>query len=202
MSLKTRLSYLVIGWLSCCLIYVASGFVREATWIIPETQIEQFIPFNPHGIWLYLGFYVYIPYTFITLKEESRMKRITFTFVLTACISGILFILLPSTLVFPHFKPDGVSTSLLYFISENDTEQNCFPSMHASLITICTLANWNNRNVLKSIGLIVLTIGMYYSIIAVRRHVFIDLAGGIILAALVWWLSKIFLSNSPKQDVL
>lgn len=194
MSLKTRLCYLVISWLSCCLIYIASGFVRGTTWIIPETPIDRFIPFNPHGIWLYLGFYIYIPYTFLTLKE-SHMKRITFAFVLTACISGVLFVCLPSSIVFPAFKHDGLSASLLAFVSEKDTEQNCFPSMHASLITICTLANWKSRNILKSIGLIVLTILMYYSIIAVRRHVFIDLAAGIALASLVWLLSGVILNK-------
>ena len=197
MSLKTRLLYLVLAWLPCCLIYIASGFLRGNTWIIPETAIDRIIPFSPHGIWLYLCFYIYIPYTFLTLNE-SLIKRITAAFVVTAFISGLLFMLIPSTLIFPPFEPDGMSASLLHFIAENDTEQNCFPSMHASLITICTLANWNPRNVLKNIGLIALTGLMYYCIIAVRRHLFIDLAGGILLAMLVWWLSKFFMTREKS----
>ncbi len=200
MSLKTRLCYLVISWLSCGLVYIASGFVKGPDWIIPETQMDQFIPFNPHGIWLYLGFYVYIPYTFLTLKE-SLMKRLTFAFVLTACVSGVLFICLPSSIVFPDFKPDGISASLLTFIGENDTEQNCFPSMHASLITLCMFANWDQKNRMKGIICTVLTLLMYYSIIAVRRHVFIDLAAGIILAALVWLFSGVILKNRAKPGV-
>ncbi|MGV3612204.1 MAG: phosphatase PAP2 family protein [Fluviicola sp.] len=199
MSLKTRLCYLVISWLSCGLIYIASGFVKGTNWIIPETPIDQFIPFNPQGIWLYLGFYVYIPYTFITVKE-SLVKRITFAFVITACISGVLFFCLPSSIVFPAFKNDGLSASLLAFISENDTEQNCFPSMHASLITLCLFANWDRKNWIRTITCTSITLLMYYCIIAVRRHVFIDLAAGIVLASLVWLVSGVMLRNSTKPN--
>lgn len=194
MPLQTRLLYLLIGWLPSCLIYIATGFVRGNTWIIPETQIDQFIPFSPYGIWLYLFFYVYIPYTFLTVNE-SKVKRMSFVFVLTACISGIIFFYLPSSIIFPDFKIDGISASILNFVSENDTEQNCFPSMHGSLITICTLANWDRTNKVRSCGCILLTILMYYSIIAVRRHVFIDLAAGILLALVVWQFSKFVLNR-------
>jgi membrane-associated phospholipid phosphatase len=189
MPLKTRLFFLLIGWLPSCIIYIAAGFVRGDTWIIPETRIEQFIPFSSVGIWLYLCFYLYIPYTFLTVNQ-SKVKRLTLVFIVTACISGIIFLCIPSTILFPEFKTDGISAQLLNFVSENDTEQNCFPSMHASLITICTLANWDPTNKLRSYGCIILTLLMYYSIIAVRRHVFIDLAAGIALAILLWYLFR------------
>jgi membrane-associated phospholipid phosphatase len=199
MLLKTRLFYLLIGCLTTCMVYIAAGFVRGSTWIIPETPIDQFIPFNPTGIWLYLFLYVYIPYTFLTVNE-SKVKRISLVFIITSCISGIIFVFLPSSVIFPDFKIDGMSASLLKFVSENDTEQNCIPSLHASLITICTLANWDKTNKIRSYGCILLTLLMYYSIIEVRRHVFIDLAAGILVAVIVWQSSSLLLTRIRKSE--
>lgn len=195
MPLKTRLFYLFISWLPAGLIYIATSTVTGQTWIVPESWIERFIPFSPYGIWLYLLFYVYIPYTFITVNG-SKVKIMSFAFVITTCISGMIFILLPSTTHFPDFKTDGISAYILNFVGENDTEQNCFPSMHGSLITICTLANWDKIKKVKSYGCILLTVMMYYSIIQVRRHVFIDLAAGIMLALFAWQLAKLVLHRS------
>lgn len=189
MPIKTRLLYLLVAWLSSAVVYIGSSFVTGSVWIIPEMGIDDYISFSPYGIWLYLMFYIYIPYTFLAV-DTSKVKRLAFAFIIISIISGILFILIPSSLNFPSFKKDGISAYVLQFISENDTPQNCFPSMHASLITACTFANWNKNEKLKSYLLILLTLIMYYSIIQVRRHLFIDLAGGIILALFVWWWSK------------
>ena len=189
MTVRTRLIYLFFSWIPAGLIYIAGSFVRGNMWIIPESSVEQLIPFSPHGIWLYLFFYIYIPYTFLTVKE-GNIKRMSFAFIGSVCISGIFFIFLPSSIVFPDFELNGISAYFLSFVSENDTPQNCFPSIHASLITVCTLANWDKTNKARSYGCILLTIMMYYSIIQLRRHICIDVSAGIILALLTWWLSK------------
>ncbi len=193
--------YLFISWVPTCLIYGATSFVRGNTWIIHETWVERFIPFMPYGIWLYILFYIYIPYTFLTVNE-SRIKRITWVFIVTGCISGIIFIFLPSSIIFPELKVDGVSASLLNFIYENDTDQNCFPSMHGSLITICTLANWDKTRKARSYGCILLTLMMYYSIVQIRQHLFIDVAAGIVLGTLVWVISGFILNKTEKSDVM
>lgn len=185
MSLKTRFFYLLIGWLSSCVIYVATGVVTRNAWIVPESTVDTYIPFSPFGIWLYVSFYIYIPYTFLT-AEASKVKLLSRVFIVNGIISGILFLLIPSSMVFPDYKADGISAFVLNFIAENDTPQNCFPSMHGSLITVCTLANWDNKRKIRSYVCILLVILMYYSIIQVRRHLFIDLMAGAGLGILVW----------------
>lgn len=198
MPLKKRLFYLLLASLPCILVYSLAGLMKSPTWIIPETRIDQLIPFNPHGIWLYLFFYVYISFTFLTVKA-FQIKRTSFVFLFTAISSGILFICFPTRVIFPDFEVNGTSAALLNFISENDTERNCFPSMHASLITICTLANWDKTHQRRSFVFLLLTLLMYYSIIAVRRHVFIDLAAGILIALVVWHLFWIYWNRIRKE---
>lgn len=204
MSLKIRFFYLLIGWLSSCIIYVATGAVTRNAWIIPESAVENYIPYSPYGIWLYISFYIYIPYTFFT-AEASKIKLLSWVFIISGIISGILFLLVPTSMVFPDYKTDGISAFVLNFIAENDTPQNCFPSMHGSLITICTLANWNRKRKIRSYACVLLVILMYYSIIQVRRHLFIDLMAGAGLGVLVWVIcsriwkhESIFPKNNPQ----
>lgn len=188
---------MLIGWVPTWLIYGAAGFAGGNIWIVPETWIERQIPFSSSGIWLYLMLYVYVPFTFLTVSE-SKIRRITFVFLATGCISGIIFVLFPSTLAYPTFKADGISAAVLELIYENDTPQNCFPSMHGSLITICTLASWDKNNKALSYGCILLSLLMYFSIIQIRRHLFIDVSAGIVLGALVWWVYGIILTRRKK----
>ena len=189
MPLKTRFFYLVIAWLPAGLVYIGASFVTGNIWIVPEFYVERLIPFSPSGIWLYLLFYVYIPYTFIT-ASEAKIKISSASFIVCTCISGIIFVLLPSSIRFPGFEINGISSWCLGFVSEHDTRQNCFPSLHGSLITLCTITNWDKEKKARSYGCILLTMLMYYSILQVRRHVFIDLAGGIVLALLTWQVCR------------
>lgn len=199
MAIKTRLLYLLISWLAAGLVYIGASFTGGNAWLVPESPVEQLIPFSASGIWLYLLFYVYIPYTFLT-AEQSKIQPMTAAFILTACVSGLVFVFFPTSIRFPDFEPNGIASRLLHFVSMHDTEQNCFPSMHASLITLCTLANWNVTQKARSYGVVLLTVLMYYSILQVRRHVFIDLAAGILLAVLAWQFStRIYPRMSAKK---
>lgn len=199
MALKTRLFYLLIGWLSTCVIYVATGAVTGNAWIVPESAVEAYIPFSSYGIWLYLSFYIYIPYTFLT-ADASKIKLTGYVFLITGIISGILFLLLPSSMVYPDYNnAEGISGFVLKLIAENDTPQNCFPSMHGSLITICTLANWDRKRKVRSYLCILLVILMYYSIIQVRRHLFIDLMAGAALGVMVWVICSVLWRGSLKK---
>jgi hypothetical protein len=137
---------------------------------------------------------VYIPYTFIT-ASESKIKILSYAFILCASISGIIFVLLPSSIRFPGFEINGISSWCLGFVSKHDTKQNCFPSLHGSLITLCTITNWDKAKKARSYACILLTMLMYYSILQVRRHVFIDLAAGIVRALFTWQVCRSILQK-------
>lgn len=178
MPIKTRLIKLCIGWLTAGIIYVLSGVITHAVWIVPETYIDTLIPFDPAGIWLYISFYMYIPYVFM-IADAAKVKPMSLAFILSAVISGIVFMIIPSSMVYPKIQSDGYSAQLLNFVMQTDTPQNCLPSLHGSLLTICTMAVWDERKRIRSFACLFITLFMYYSIIQVRRHLFIDLFAGI-----------------------
>lgn len=181
----TRIFYLLLSWIIAGSIYLIIGSIDRNSWVIEETFIDKSISFNPIGVWLYLSFYIYIPFTFF-FASDLLIKRLSFSIIIGSILSGVLFLLFPSTIVYPHYEITNVSAYLLKFIENNDTEQNCFPSMHGLLITLCTIANFKSHSKNFKVLIILLTFMMYYSIIQVRRHVFIDLATGIFLAIIVW----------------
>lgn len=189
MTINNRFIYLFTSIIPVCIIYILTGGISENVWIVPNSFVEDLIPFNSFGIWLYLFFYIYIPYTFIT-ANESKINILTASFLTSSFISGAIFVIFPSSINFISFEVDGISSYLLNIVSKYDTPQNCFPSLHAVLISLCTLANWDKTRKVKCFVLFLLTILMYYSIIQVRRHVFIDLFAGILIALITWIICK------------
>jgi membrane-associated phospholipid phosphatase len=196
MPLKLRIVYSLAAWFCAAIVYAGCGVLGGKTWIVPVSPVDDLIAFNPAGIWLYLAFYIYIPLVFFTVSDV-RIKTLSFSFIVASVVSGLIFIFFPSTISYPVFDVHGASGSLLKFVSSHDTDRNCFPSLHGSLIALCTLAGCERGKVLRNAVLIVLTLIMYYAIIQVRRHVFIDLAAGIFLAIGVWLvITKIRRNNS------
>lgn len=201
MPIKNRLTKLCIGWLTAGIIYVLSGFITRAVWIVPETYIDTLIPFDPAGIWLYLAFYIYIPYAFL-VADAARVNPMALAFVISAVISGIVFMIIPSSMVYPKVQSDGYSTLILNFVMQTDTPQNCLPSLHGSLLTICTMAIWDERKRIRNVACLLMTLFMYYAIIQVRRHLFIDLVAGIGTGVATYLISSYIINRYHKWLVI
>lgn len=190
--------YTLAGWFTAAFIYVFCGSMSSGGWIIPETFIDKAIPFSASGIWLYLSFYIFIPYAYFK-TDAQRLKCLSISFIVTSVMSGIIFICLPSTIEYPQFSTDTLSSRVLAFVSRNDTDRNCFPSLHASLIALCAFSLLSDASILRRFAVILITLAIYYSIIQVRRHVFIDLAGGFILAVIIWRIVGYWLREGRKR---
>jgi membrane-associated phospholipid phosphatase len=198
MSIKDRLFNLLISCLPPAAIYsstsYSAAYLINKVQIIPETYIDRLIPFDASGIWLYFLFYLYILYTFL-IVSDWEIKPLRLSFIISACVSGIIFVTLPTSIVYPTFEIDGISSSFLSFLVNSDTTQNCFPSLHGSLLTICTMAIWDKSKKSRSIICLLLTLLMYHSIIQVRRHLFIDLVAGILLGFTAYLVSTRFIAH-------
>ena len=201
MPIKNRLTKLCIGWLTAGIIYALSGFITQTVWIVPETYIDTLIPFDPAGIWLYLAFYIYIPYVFI-VADAKRVNPMCLAFVFSAVISGMVFMIIPSSMVYPKIQSDGYSTQILNFVMQTDTPQNCLPSLHGSLLTICTMAVWDERKRIRSVACLLMTLLMFYAIIQVRRHLFIDLAAGIGTGIFAYLIAYYIINHYHKWPVI
>lgn len=102
-------------------------------------------------------------------------------------------------MIYPVDNGSSVSSWLLAKLIEIDDSVNCFPSLH---VTLTSLAIWGALNKFHSLrNKILLLWGMtiVLSIIQLRRHLFIDFIGGIVLALVAGWSVRYGFKRLIKQ---
>src|SRR4051812_38205862 len=100
-NVKFRIFYTSLAWICAASVYLVCGLTKDRFWIVPETSTDKLIPFDFSGIWLYLCFYIYIPYTFFTLKIPL-LRLLMIAFIITSICSGIIFVLIPTSINYPE----------------------------------------------------------------------------------------------------
>jgi membrane-associated phospholipid phosphatase len=187
MSIRSRFMLMSIGWGSVGLVYFATWSIQRQAATLQETLLDRWILYDPMGIWLYLSFFVLIPYTYLTVNEV-RVRWLSRAMSLCAAFSGSIFLAFPTTLRYPTFGHTTLSEQVLQLLISADTSQNCFPSLHAALTLLCVWALLDVRNLKRSATAVVMGIGICYSIIQLRRHISIDLTAGLAAGLLCGWL--------------
>ena len=201
-SLVMRLRALALGWGTVGLIYQLSSGLQGAGAPIPETVLDRYIPYDPNAIWIYIAFFAYVPWAYLSV-DLSRLTWLRQSMQLCAAICGLIFLLWPTTVPTPAL-PSPLSTestgmALLRWLHQIDTPQNCLPSLHAALTVLCGWALLGKQTTLRyAQSLLALLIGMAIclSIIQLRRHLTLDLIAGAGVGWLSGWLCQRFEKKS------
>ena len=106
------------------------------------TPLDDAIPFTPHAVWPYLGFYFG---TFVITGLHVREARVfRATVVAFACMSALAF---PFFLLWPAAYPrptvDGaqsLSHTAVAILQVQDPPTNTFPSLHVANSVLCAAA--------------------------------------------------------------
>jgi len=199
-EIKARMMLMLFGWTSVAIIYGTTQFVGGSKWVIPELWLDQQIPFNVQGVWLYLSFFLVIPFAFWKAPFD-RVKPMMLAISLSAIISGVFFILFPSTLNYPPVPDGGFSAQVFHLLLWIDTPQNCFPSLHAALTIICLLGLWEIKKLIQNLLVLTATLAILFSIIQLRRHLTLDLTAGILVGSLSYAIALIRKSRKYRQQV-
>ncbi len=187
LQLLIRSRHMVLGWGAVGLVYALTSAFQGQGIMLLETALDRMIAFNPAGIWVYLSFFILIPYTFIT-AQPHKLLWLRRSMQTCALICGLIFLLWPTTLLYPAITGDEMSQRLLRFLASFDSSQNCLPSLHGALTLLCVWALLDNQRKLHS-GLAVLwSVCIFLSIIQLRRHLSIDLAAGMATGLVSGWL--------------
>lgn len=176
-----RLKYLLIGWGTVGLIYESSSLLQDKATVLYPSIIDKLITFTPHAIWAYLSFFLIIPLSFL-YAPLSRVRWMSFSFILTSSIAGLIYLSFPTTMLSPIDHGTSISSRLLSHLITIDTTNNCLPSLHVALTMIVVYGYINNKNRFTSILFILWGIVICFSILQLGRHLFIDLITGALLA--------------------
>jgi membrane-associated phospholipid phosphatase len=183
-----RLRQMLLGWGFVGVIYSSADRWQGAGHLISPAAIDRWIPFSPAAVWLYLSFFILIPLGYL-LAPAHRVKWLATAMQLTALGAGAIYLLWPTTMAYPVDSGTGLSSEVLAALIGVDSAQNCLPSLHMALTVLAVWALSDRQRKVRTVLLLVWAAAIAVSILQLRRHLFVDLASGALLALLAGWLA-------------
>ncbi|MGI8466476.1 phosphatase PAP2 family protein [Pectobacterium punjabense] len=186
-TMLLRLKALLFGWGSVGVVYQLSAQFQGQGTVLPPSMVDEWIPFSPSAIWLYLSFFIIIPLSYLScpITRLAGLRRAT---QLTALVAGAVYLIFPTTMVYPQVVGDDLSARLLQLLQRIDSPQNCLPSLHMALTVLAVWAMSDSQQKVKTGLYLLWGAAIAFSILHLRRHLFIDLVTGAMLAGITGWI--------------
>jgi membrane-associated phospholipid phosphatase len=154
---------------------------------MPQLALDRAIPVYFPSLWIYYSFYLLLGLVGLIVEKKLFITYLYSIGWVTA-VSHAVFL----------FMPNGVSRSeidfqtapaIYQFLLSHDLPRNAMPSLHAALSVIAAIAVQFSSNFPKWTKPLVWlwVLAIFWSTIAIRQHVSIDLIAGSIIAVIVWW---------------
>ncbi|MDR1461652.1 MAG: phosphatase PAP2 family protein [Azoarcus sp.] len=188
-TLFYRLRSMLLGWGFVGLVYTSSHHLQGEGRVIAPSAIELWIPFSPEGVWLYLSFFILVPFGYLRCPLQ-QVKWLSTSMQLSAVAAGAVYLLWPTTMHYPVDQGASLSSSLLAALIAVDSAQNCLPSLHMTLTILAVWACCEAKQILRTVILIIWGLAIAFSILQLRRHLLIDLLSGALLAWVAGCLAR------------
>lgn len=186
---KYRLIQMLLGWGTVGLVYKTTSLIQGPGYVIAPSFIDEMILFSPAAVWLYLSFFLLVPLAWLICPlPQARWLRQAIQ--LTAVLCGVVYLIWPTTMVYPENPPGTVHSRLLDILIAVDTPQNCLPSLHMAITLLAIWAVAARGNFLITLLLGLWGAAITFSILQLERHLFIDLVAGAVLATLVGFFCR------------
>ena len=154
---------------------------------MPQLAIDRAIPVYFPSIWVYYSFYLLLGLVGLIVEKKLFIQYL-YTMGWVTAVSHAVFLFMPNGVM--RTDIDFHTAPVFYqMLASLDQPRNAMPSLHASLAVVAAIAvqfsqvfpQWSK----VLVWLWVLAI--FWSTIALRQHVSLDLVAGSIVAAIVWW---------------
>ena len=193
------------GWIAIIAIVSLNMLVYYGTKILCdsmfhhdiESDLDKMIPFVPAFILAYI--FVAYGQWWYGYYQAARQDKKTVLYIFGAesiakIICLIVFIVYPTTLHRPEITGTDIFSTFTSWIYSADTPYNLFPSIHClesyilwrTLPLVKTAPGWYRK--LTPLA----TILVFASVVFVKQHVLIDIAGGIIVTEIGLLAMKLF----------
>lgn len=154
---------------------------------------DDAIPFWAWTIWPYLALNLLYPLTFLICPTRSALRRYALAIALTQATCMLAFVLWPTGNVRTLPQPDGAAGVLFAQLRTFEAPFNMAPSLHAAVLVLVwhTWRAWLQSAAAAlrwlwhgSCGLILL------STLTTWQHDLLDVLIGLLLGALVLWITR------------
>ncbi len=187
---------LVVIWILAPYVILQHVEIFPVIWM-PQLSFDEAIPVYFQSIWFYYSFYLLLGLVGL-LVEKKVFIQYLYTIGWVTAVSHAFFL----------FMPNGVSRAdidiqtapaMYQMLVSIDQPRNTLPSLHASLSVVAAIAIQFSINFPKWSKLLIWlwVLVIFWSTIALRQQVSLDLVCGGIIAAIVWW--RVSLSNELKH---
>ncbi|ELY5930418.1 phosphatase PAP2 family protein [Cronobacter turicensis] len=196
-----RLRALLLGWGSVGVVYSTTDLLQRAGHKLPPLWFDSLTDFSPSAIWLYMSFFLLVPagYWLTPLSQVKWLMRAT---QLAALCAGVIYLAWPTTMTYPAVSGEGISVEALRLLLAVDSPQNCFPSLHMALTLLMVWGISQRGQWRYTLTAVLWGAAISVSILQLRRHLFIDLVGGVALTLLAGMLARKMLSYRMIQKEL
>ena len=158
------------------------------------TDLDRSIPFVKEWILPYVIFFAFSAFNYILVSREGKEKWFRFVTadMMSRIVCCIFFIVLPTTNIRPEVPGNDFCSWLVRFIYAADSPTNLFPSIHCLVSWFCFIGIRRSQKVPKwyKVCSFVLAVLICASTQFTKQHYLVDVAGGIILAELCWFISN------------
>ncbi|MCR5322725.1 MAG: phosphatase PAP2 family protein [Lachnospiraceae bacterium] len=164
-----------------------TGIIDRAIPVIPGFSVIYLIAFP---FW-------YATYFFICRSDRSKCFRLVATAVTAKLLCGVLFVMIPTTIIRPEITGQGPANVLLEFIYATDSPDNLFPSIHCLESWLCFLAVNEEEKALEwlKFSAFFLAVAICLSTLFTKQHVVADVIAGVFIADFLWHRGSAFICD-------
>lgn len=148
------------------------------------TAFDHLFPFVPWMVYPYMSLYLGVFLAAVFLKKRNFMNFVGML-VFTELLTYPVFYFFPAVYPMPHFEANNFTTRFLQWCFQADVHNNTFPSLHVSL-ALGTALIINKANRKAGLVALVWAVVVAFSTVLVKKHFFIDILGGMLVAQLAY----------------
>lgn len=159
-----------------------------------ESGYDKMIPFIPETLIIYFGCYLFwcVNYILIAKQDKKSVYQFFVGDFISRCVCLAFYLIYPTTNTRPDLAGGGFWNQAMGFLYGIDSASNLFPSIHCLVSWFCFIAIRGKKNIplwYRTFSCI-MAIAVFISTLTTKQHVLVDVAGGILLAELCFWIGK------------
>jgi membrane-associated phospholipid phosphatase len=156
--------------------------------ISSHTFIEASLPLVPSFVYIYTVCYVCLLISpVLLLPKKSEFTPLVINIIIVTVLSGLVFLVFPSTTHRPLFTPTSFTEQILIYLYVIDSPNNCFPSLHVSMTVLVALALCQKYPKTVPISLAVM---ICISTVLTKQHAIIDVVTGVFVALFIHFRNR------------